>query len=342
MPKTHKAAILPEKQSRLAVVERDTPEPGPDEILLEIKCVALNPVDQYQRDFGFPPVAQYPTIVGSDAAGIVAKVGSNVSTVAPGTRVMALASGFFQNNNPDYGSFQEYALVGFETVVPIPEAMSFEEASSFPLTFGTAATSFTSIGIPLDTRHTPEDKQAILIWGASSSVGTFSIQVAKILGFTVYATASAKNHEYLKKLVADALFDYKDSDVVAQIVAAVKKDGSTLVTAHGVVNDSMQPCLDVLKETKGDKAAKLTFSPPLPKELPTLDNTEIKWNFPDMANMKTHYQKVYHELLQNGLKNGSIVPSPPVQVEAGGLEGINAAMDKLTAGVSLTKIVVPL
>lgn len=76
----HLAAILPQKGGPLSVGERTTPEPGPTEVLIEVKAVALNPVDYYQRDVGMPPVPIYPAIIGTDTSGIVAKVGSKVST----------------------------------------------------------------------------------------------------------------------------------------------------------------------------------------------------------------------------------------------------------------------
>lgn len=122
----------------------------------------------------------------------------------------------------------------------------------------------------------------MLIWGGASSVGTFAIQSAKTLGFTVYATASPKHHGCLEKLGADAVFDYNSGDVVSQIVAAAKKDGVKLHTAHCVVNGGLQPSLDVLKETKGDAVAKVAHSPVLPPDHPTLDNTEITFHFPSM------------------------------------------------------------
>jgi NADPH:quinone reductase-like Zn-dependent oxidoreductase len=183
-----------------------------------------------------------------------------------------------------------------------------------------------------------------LIWGGASSVGTFAIQSAKSLGFTVYATASPKYHEYLKKLEAHAVFDYKESDIVSQIVDAVKKDGVNLHTAHCVVNGSLQPTLDVLKETKGDAVAKVAYSPVLPADHPTLDKTEIKFNFPPMdpAARDNHMFQCFHGWLQDGLKSGSVAPSLSIQVEGGSLVGLNPALDKLKAGVSGTKIVVPI
>ncbi|MCJ1476280.1 hypothetical protein MMC13_004946 [Lambiella insularis] len=327
MPGKHQAAPLPQKGGPLRVGDRATPEPGPNEILIEVKAVALNPVDHRQRDFGMPPVPSYPAVVGCDVAGLVNKVGSHVSNApSPGSRVMAFASSFYENGSPDHGAFQQYVVAPWEAVVAIPDAL------------------LDHIGLPLETKYTPEDKQAVLIWGGASSVGTFAVQSAKSMGFTVYATASPKHHEYLKKLEAHAVFDYKASNVVSQIIDTVKKDGVTLRTANCVVRGSLQPTLDVLKSTKGDAVAKVAHTPVLPPEAPTLDGAEIKFNLPPMdpAERKEHMYKCFHVWLQNGLKSGTVVPSPHIQVEAGGLKGFNKALDILKAGVSGTKIVVPI
>ncbi|KAJ5617281.1 hypothetical protein N7537_002395 [Penicillium hordei] len=345
MTGTHRAAILPQRGGPLSVVERATPEPGPNEVLIEVKAVALNPVDYYQRNFGMPHVPIYPAVIGSDTSGLVVKVGSNVTTVpAPGSRVIAFASSFYQHGSPDHGAFQKYALAQSEGVIALPDNLSFEEGAVLPLAVLTGLTAWTTIGISLDTKYTPQDKQAVLIWGGASSVGTLSVQSAKSLGFTVYATASPKHHGYLKKLGAHAVFDYKMSDVVSQIVQAVKKDGVNLHTAHCVVDGGLQPTLDVLKETKGDAAAKVAHSPMLPPDHPTLENTEITFNFPSMgpAERSKHMYQCFHGWLEDGLKSGSVVPSPALQIEDGGLDGVNAALDKLKAGVSGTKIVLPI
>jgi threonine dehydrogenase-like Zn-dependent dehydrogenase len=184
----------------------------------------------------------------------------------------------------------------------------------------------------------------VLIWGGASSVGTFAVQSAKLLGFTVYVTASSQNHEYMKKLGAHAVFDYKHSDVVSQIISQAQTDGVRLNTAHCVVKDSLQPTLDVLMETKGDAPAKIAHSPVLPQDHPTLDNTTILFNFPpvDKAARAKHIDRCFNGWLAEGLSSKTVVPSPLIQVEAGGLEGLNPALDKLKAGVSSTKIVVPI
>ncbi|PTB44795.1 uncharacterized protein TrAFT101_000266 [Trichoderma asperellum] len=343
MAPTHAAAILPQKGGPFIVEDRNTPEPGPNELLIEVKAVALNPVDYYQRDVGLPPIPSYPTVIGSDVAGVVAKAGPGVSTgLALATRVIAFASGFYHNGSPDYGSFQKYVLAQPEGVVVLPDHLSFEQGAVFPLAVLTALTAWTTIGISLDTQYTPQDKQAVLIWGGASSVGTFAVQSAKLLGFTVYVTASSQNHEYMKQLGAHAVFDYKDGDVVSQIVYQAQKDGVKLNTAHCVVKESLQPTLDVLKETKGSAPAMVAHSPVLPQDHPTLDNTTVLFNCPsaDKAARDKHIDQCFNGWLGKGLRSNTVVPSPFIQVEAGGLEGLNSALDKLKAGVSSTKIVV--
>lgn len=343
----HLAALAPEKQQTLSVQERETPEPGPNEFLLEVKAVAFNPVDFYQRDYGMPPVPVYPAVFGSDVAGIVTKRGSNVkaSSPAPGSRVLAFASSFYQSGDPNYGAFQSYVLADQGGVVALPDSMSFEQGATLPLAVLTALTAYTTVGIPLSTKHKPEDKQAIIIWGAASSVGTLAVQSAKSLGFVTYATASAKNHDYIKKLGADYLFDYNDSSVVASMIDQIKKDGVKMQTAHVVCTGGLDPTLEILKATKDDSVpAKVSHSPMLPENCPTLDNTEIKFNFPSMDKVArdAHISDSFQGWLAEGLKAGTVVPSPPVEVVGKGLESVNKALDAVRAGVSCKKVVVSL
>lgn len=122
----HQAAILPQKGGPLSVVDRATPEPGPNDVLVEAKAIAVNPVDYFQRDFCiFPP--SYPAVVGSDVAGLVVKVGPNVSNAPPsGSRAIAFASSFYQGGSQDHGAFQKYVLAQSEGVIALQDALSFE------------------------------------------------------------------------------------------------------------------------------------------------------------------------------------------------------------------------
>ena len=327
----------------MSIVDRDTPEPGPDEILIETKAIAINPVNYYQRDFGKPPTPFYPAVLGEDVAGLVVKVGSNVSDAPPpGSRVLAFASSFYQDGSPDHGAFQKMTLARSEGVIPLPDSLSFEEGAILPLAVLTALSAYTTLGIPLDTKYTADDRQAILIWGGSSSVGSLAVQSAKTMGFTVYATAGAQNLGYVKSLGAKAVFDYKSRDVISQIAKQAKEDGVNLPTAHVIVDNALQETLDVLKLTKGNGPAKVAHAPLLPEDAPTLEGTEIKFTFPpiDPDERNKHIYKCFNVWLKDGLSSGTVVPSPRIQVVAGGIGGLNDALDTLKAGVSGTKVVV--
>ncbi|KAL2851629.1 chaperonin 10-like protein [Aspergillus pseudoustus] len=344
MSSEHLAAVLAQQGGPFIVQPQPTLEPGPGEMLIEPHAIAVNPVDQAQRDLGFPPVPSYPTVIGADISGTVIKAGPDVPSSAPkpGTRVTALASNFYKGGLAQYGAFQKRVLVRYEGVVPLPESISFEEGAIFPLAVLTALSAFTTIGIELDAKFAPEDKKAILIWGGASSVGTITIQFAKHLGLIIYTTASTKHHEYLKSLGAHRTFDYKDADVVSQIVAAVKEDGVTLTDAHLVAPGSLQSVLDVLKETKGDSRARVGHAPPLFPEAPSLEGVEVIFVLPPLEDSarNAHIEKAFQGWLKPSLEAGNVVPSPCVQVVEGGLDGLNEALDILGKGVSATKIVV--
>ena len=230
----------------------------------------------------------------------------------------------------------------YEGVIPLPEKWTFEEGAIMPLAVLTALSAYTTLGIPLETKFNQADKQGILVWGASSSVGSMAVQSAKTMGYTVYATAGAQNLEYVKSLGASAAFDYKTSDVVEKIAAKAQSDGVTLRTAHVIVDGALQQTLDVLKITKGDGAAKVAHAPMLPEGAPTLEGTEIKFTFPptDPEARNEHIFKCFQGWLKDGLATGAVVPSPRIQIVEGGIGGLNEALDVLSKGVSGTKVVV--
>jgi D-arabinose 1-dehydrogenase-like Zn-dependent alcohol dehydrogenase len=88
----HLAAISPSKGSTLEVTNRPTPTPGPNKLLIEVKSIALNPIDFYQRDYGFPPITHYPAVLGSDIACTVISAGSSVASDAPNPARASLPS----------------------------------------------------------------------------------------------------------------------------------------------------------------------------------------------------------------------------------------------------------
>ena len=340
----HLAAILPSKGSAFEVLHRPTPTPAPNELLIEVKSGALNPLDWIQRDFGVF-IDSYPAVLGSDVAGIVLSASSSASSDAPkpGTRIAAFATAFSSQGAPDYGAFQKRVLVPAENVVPLPPGMSFNEASLLPAAVRTAWAGWYAIGLPRDTAYTAADKKGMLVWGGASSIGSAAVQIAKLMGFIVYVTASEKHHEYLKSLGATRVFDYKDDHVVNSIVKAAKEDGVTIQTGFDAVGQ-LKSCLDILKEFKGKETSKLAEATPLSEDSPKEDGVEVKFIAPpeDEKEKKEHFHFVFRVWLKEKLEKGEFVPSPRIQVVRGGLESAQKGLDELKKGVSGVKLVLEL
>jgi NADPH:quinone reductase-like Zn-dependent oxidoreductase len=336
----HFAAILPSKASPLEVTTRPTPVQGPNELLIEVKSIALNLIDCHMRDHGFA-IASYPAVIGSDIAGIVVSAGSSVSDAfKPGIRVSAFAHCFYMKGAPDYGAFQTRVLVPAANAVPLPQGMSFNEASLLPMAVATAWAGWYSIGLPRNTAYTSADKKGMLVWGGASSIGSAAVQVAKSMGFIVYTTASKKHHEYLKGLGASKVFDYKGEYVVESIVKAAEEDGVTVQMGFDAVGQ-LQSCLDILKELKGEATAKLASARPLSEDSPKMDGVDVKFVAAplDEKERMEHFHFIFNIWLKEKLENGEFVPSPKIRVIEGGLASLNKGLDELKMGVSGVKLV---
>jgi NADPH:quinone reductase-like Zn-dependent oxidoreductase len=312
-------------------------------VLIEVKAIAMNPADYLQRDTGML-ITKYPTVLGSDIAGIVVECGPEVpaDTPKPGARVVGYATAFFHQSDADFGAFQKFVLVNSEKVTPLPDSISFCEGSLLPMSVAVALVAWYVLGIPRDTSYKPEDKQAILVWGASTSDGSAAVQSAKLLGFRGYATSSPSNHDYLKKLGADQTFDYKSDNIVSQVVDAARKDGVSLNDCF-LGQGSLEPIADILKQLNTDRTPKIASAPIVPPEAKALEGVEVMFIIPPMDNPKEMYN-IYHwvfvEWLKEKLAAGEYIPSPRMRVVGKGLEDVDKALDELKQGVSGTKLVI--
>ena len=292
------------------------------------------------RDIGFV-IASYPAVIGSDIAGIVISAGSSVLPDAPkiGTRVAAFAPCFSKRGAPDYGAFQKKVLVPAAAAVSLPDALSFNEAALLPMAVQTAWAGWYSMGIPCDMTFKAGPNQGMLVWGGGSSVGSAAIQTANLLGFKVYATASAKHHEYLKSLGAKRVFDYKDEHVVASIVKTVREDQVALYLGYDAVG-GLQPCQEILKRLNGD-GTKLVTTIPLQADSPITEGVDTVFVAApgDWVQRMEFSRFVFGQWLQGKLAMGAFKPSPGLKVVEGGFEGLNQGLDELRQGVSGLKLV---
>jgi NADPH:quinone reductase-like Zn-dependent oxidoreductase len=186
---------------KLRVREIARPQPGPDEVLVRVRASSVNSAD-WRTMRGRPlmarpmmggPLRPSARPLGSDVAGVVEAVGSEVTDLAPGDEVYGNAD----------GAFAEF--VAGKTFVPKPANLSFEEAAALPMAACTALQAVRDKGAV-------QPGQRVLVNGAGGGVGSFAVQIAKAHGAHVSATSPAENVEMLRALGADEVIDYKRED----------------------------------------------------------------------------------------------------------------------------------
>ncbi|WP_299234669.1 quinone oxidoreductase family protein [Natronomonas sp.] len=186
----------------------DRPEPGPGEVLVEVRAASVNPVDAKLRAVRDP---DSPKTTGSDLAGVVAAVGQGVSAHAVGDRVFAtgLHSDRFRG-----GSFAEYAAVPTDLLAALPDAVSFEDGAALALVGVTAWRAFvTHAGVSPGT--------TAFVHGANGGVGHVAVGLADAMGASVVGTARPTYHDDVRALGADAVFDYGREDLSEAVEDAV-------------------------------------------------------------------------------------------------------------------------
>ena len=180
------------------MAEVPTPEINEYEVLAEIHAASINPIDFKIRDGKVKMLLKYemPLILGNDFSGVITKVGSKVTRFKVGDEIYA------RPRKNKIGTFAEYIAIHEDDIALKPKNLSFEEAASIPLV---GLTSYQALH---DIMHLQQG-QKILIHAGSGGVGTFAIQLAKIMGATVTTTASEAGTNLVKSLGADEIINYK-------------------------------------------------------------------------------------------------------------------------------------
>jgi NADPH:quinone reductase-like Zn-dependent oxidoreductase len=189
------------KKGALRSAEMPEPELREDEALVQVRAAGVNPLDSKIRDGEFKLILPYrlPLILGHDVAGTVVRVGPRVRTFKPGDEVYARLDDF------RIGAFAEFVAVKEDSLAIKPKALGMEEAASIPLVGLTAWQA-------LIEKAKLKKGHKVFIQAGSGGVGTFAIQLAKHVGATVATTTSAANTDWVKKLGADIVIDYKKED----------------------------------------------------------------------------------------------------------------------------------
>ena len=220
----------------LKIRDIPSPEPKPREVVFKVKAASLN-YDDIWGMRGRPLAVPLPHISGTDAAGEVIKVGSDVKNTKVGDRVVSHGNiscrvckactggreydcksrtiwGF--QTGPLWGGYCEEAHLPEANVVRIPDAVSYDDAAAASMTLVTS-------WHMLVGRAEIHPGQLVLVMGGSSGVGNYGIQIAKLFGCTVIATASPDKLNKLLELGADYAIDHRNNDWHKEVRAISKK-----------------------------------------------------------------------------------------------------------------------
>ncbi|UNI15027.1 Methylcrotonoyl-CoA carboxylase [Purpureocillium takamizusanense] len=249
LPATQRAVVMTGKRQPLAAAEAPVFAPQPGEVVVRVAWTASTPLDLHRADGGllvpsWPAqtggggVAGTVVALGGCGAGDGANDGDNSAPAAlllkglrVGDRVMAFAfRGAKEANHQEYITIPAY-LAG-----RIPDGLSLREACTVPVNLVTVfhtATADLELELPwpvpsrADWRPAAADAP-VLVWGASSSVGIYAVQVLRHWGYRrILAVSSGRHHEYLRRVGATACFDYtKPEDVVSSILTYVGERGA--------------------------------------------------------------------------------------------------------------------
>lgn len=226
----------------MRMAEVPTPEINEYEVLAEIHAASINPIDFKIRDGKVKMLLKYemPLILGNDFSGVIVKVGAKVTNFKVGDEIYA------RPRKNKIGTFAEYLAIHEDDIALKPKNLNFEEAASIPLV---GLTSYQALHDIMQLQK----GQKILIHAGSGGVGTFAIQLAKIMGAIVTTTASEAGANLVTSLGADEIINYKTEkfedilknyDAVFDTIGGVTleksfniiKSGGNIVSISGMPN----------------------------------------------------------------------------------------------------------
>jgi NADPH:quinone reductase-like Zn-dependent oxidoreductase len=204
----------------LRAVDAEPPTVGENQVLVRVAASSINPLDWHELR-GTPYVVRMMRglrapkssgqAMGSDVAGVVESVGAGVTRFAVGDEVFGFGS----------GAWSELMVVGESGLVPKPAGVSMTDAGGVGVAAITALQGLRRGGLVAPLTWGPGEvepmRPRVLIIGASGGVGTFAVQIAKLLGAHVTAVTSTRNVELVARLGADDVIDYTTTEVTRGI-----------------------------------------------------------------------------------------------------------------------------
>ena len=207
---THAAVVTVATRAPLEIRQVPTVQPSEGEVRVRVEWTASTPLDLHQADGGL--LVTHPQVLGDGIAGTVVQVDPGVKNLKLNDKVFG-----FTFRSQKEKAHQIYATLPKNLLGVLPVGITMQEAVTLPNNFVTAYhTLVTDLGLslpwPKPSDFTPQHAvDTVLIWGGSSSVGQYALQILKYFGYqNLLATASPKHHELLKSYGATRVFDYND------------------------------------------------------------------------------------------------------------------------------------
>ncbi|MEV4491349.1 NAD(P)H-quinone oxidoreductase [Micromonospora coxensis] len=210
-----RAMTIPEPGGPEALVwaEVPDPQPGPGEVVVDVRASAVNRADLLQRQGLYPPPPGAPAYPGLECSGVVGAVGDGVTGWEVGQEVCALLAG---------GGYAERVVVPAGQLLPVPAGVDLVDAAALP---EVACTVWSNV-VRLARLGSGE---TLLVHGGGSGIGTFAVQLGAALGATVVATARAAKHERLRELGAAHTVDYREQDFVEEVRRVTDGRGADVI-----------------------------------------------------------------------------------------------------------------
>ena len=234
-------------RDKLILEEVPTPVAGAGQIVVRVRACGLNYLDIFVRR-GMPGLPiDLPRISGGDISGEIAEIGEGVSGITVGQRVLLDPMITLPNGEVGAlgenatGGLSEYIVVPAANAIPLPDAVTFEQAAALPIAYGTAWRM-------LITRGQIKAGESILILGASGGVGTGAVQIAKMTGCKVFAAASTPDKlARLEALGADVLVNYVEQPEFHRYVRSVTDGEGVDVVVNYTGGDTWVKSLKAIK-----------------------------------------------------------------------------------------------
>ncbi|KAL9079163.1 MAG: hypothetical protein Q9157_001914 [Trypethelium eluteriae] len=308
---------------KVKIIDSEIPRPNDDQVVIKVVVSGSNP-----KDWKGPEWLGSELNQGDDIAGTIASVGQNVTEFKVGDRVAA----FHEMRTPG-GSYAEYAVAWAHTTFHIPQKTTYEEAAAIPLAAMTAAIGlYVRLGLPEPWKPGEKDIP-LLIYGGSSAVGAYTIQFAQRSQIHPQIVVAGGGASYVEQLIdrskGDTIVDYRQGDeaTVQGIKDALK--GRTLEYAYDAVSEKGS-FENISKALAPNGHITLVLSRGDYSAIPSTIHKTTTMVGSSHGEDKDFAFTLFR-YIGKGLQDGWFKPQPH-EVQKGGLEGVQGALQKLKDG----------